>query len=147
MDAEKMKEWLGQYHELDEYITELIREKEKWHNTSAIAAANATRERVSGGMNIDRVQTAVEKIFELEKKISTELDRLCDLRGQIGEQIVKLKDVRLRRIIFLKYVDGLTFEQIADQTGYCTRQVTRLHNTAIDMLSASSDKTGSNSVA
>ena len=73
-------------------------------------------------------------MLSLERKIDDSIDIMAEFREMILTEVNALKNLRLQRIIQLKYISGMTFEQIADETGYCTRQVIRLHKTALDGL-------------
>ena len=45
-----------------------------------------------------------------------------------------LPNAKLMRIIYLKYIKCMTFEQIGENYGYSTRQVMRLHNEAVEIM-------------
>ena len=73
--------------------------------------------------------------------ISNELDKLIAMREIIMAETAALPNAKLMRIIYLKYIKCMTFEQIGEDYGYSTRQVMRLHNEAVESM-FESDRSG-----
>ncbi len=133
MTNEQKKELLESYKELDGYIRQLIEEKKKWQMIMRQCKLNDEIRIAKSGV-ANPTETAALKVLSLERKIDDSIDIMAEFREMILTEVNALKNLRLQRIIQLKYISGMTFEQIADETGYCTRQVIRLHKTALDRL-------------
>lgn len=58
-------------------------------------------------------------------------DQLLDLADSLEREINKLPDSRHRQVLRLRYIEGLTIEETAEQMGYSARQVDRLQKEAI----------------
>lgn len=113
---------LENYLTLDAEIDALINEKQKWYKRALKLKEDS------------QSVFALNKVISLEKEIDRKIDNLVDLRGAIYNSIEKLDDFMLKKILYLKYISGKTFEEIGEEVGYCTRQISRLHKKAIDML-------------
>ena len=133
MTIQEKKTFLNQYHHLDCYINELIAERDRWFSIATSAPGRLSLVPFNGSK--DRLQTAVDRIVEIERLLDKEIDRLCDLRKIILEGIAALTDYRFRRIITLKYIDGKTIEEMADEMAYSSKQVGRLHEQALERMS------------
>ena len=130
--AEK-KQYLRQYRLLNAHIDQLIEERAQW-------MARATRitpvisDEPKGGGDGDRLQRAIEGIISTEQAIDREIDRLADMRANITASIDALQDEKLRQVIRLRYIKGLTFERIAVEVHYSYKQTCRLHGMALESL-------------
>ncbi len=51
-----------------------------------------------------------------------------------AKAIDTVSDERIRRVMRLYYLDGLTWPEVADQVCYCERQCQRLRNEGLHML-------------
>ena len=119
-EAEK-KEWLSMYRLLDQQIDSLIAEEARWRKRALLPTAAGRGE-------------AAEKIAALCGRINREIDRLADLR-QVMEQVIgRVRDPGLRLLLRYKYIEGFTFEVIADRMHYCWRQILRRHKAALQAL-------------
>lgn len=127
INTDVKKQLLQSYRDADCYIRELIADKRDMY--AILSRGGATG--VKSGSHGDLTGNITEKIIETERIINREIDRLFMLREAIITEIARLGDIRLQRIVHMKYIKGMTFEQIADRCGYCTRQVVRLNNLAI----------------
>ena len=58
-------------------------------------------------------------------------DQLLDLADSLEREINKLPDSRHRQVLRLRYIEGLTIEETAEQMGYSARQVDRLQKEAL----------------
>lgn len=125
MTYEEKKKHLEKYNILDAHIDVLIEEKRKWYDR---ALAVSTPE---CGKNATE---AIKKVVALEKEIDCSIDRLIDLRNEITEAIERVDDYILRQVLYMKYINGMTFESIGANLLYCERQINRLHKKAVEKL-------------
>ena len=88
----------------------------------------------SGGGDGRSLENTVEHIDDLTKQLANQRDRLVTLRQEIGMAIDSVPDARLRELLRLRYIDGLSFEQIAVRMNYSWRQVIRLHGAALSKV-------------
>lgn len=73
------------------------------------------------------------KHMELEAKYKETVKKLAEQMAEI-EDAIQVLEPRERTIIRLHYFQGLTWEQVAVETGYTWRHVHRLHGKALERL-------------
>ena len=118
MTFDEKKTFLQSYRDIIGMIDSLGGEYEQW--------SKLCEKHTSG--------CASAKIRSITIVISNELDMLVALREIIMAEISALPGAKLMRIIYLKYIKCMTFEQIGEDYGYSTRQVMRLHNEAVGYM-------------
>lgn len=74
------------------------------------------------GINIDEYNS---KIRRLERKLKIRLGELLDLVEDMNEFIEKQEDSEIRQILALRYINNLTWHQIAMHLGYADESVPR----------------------
>lgn len=77
----------------------------------------------------------MEKINKLKDAICSELNRLVALKARIINEIDNMPDNTENTILAKRYVEGKTWDQIAEEIGYSKRQVCRLHEKALEEFS------------
>lgn len=119
IDFEQMK----QYRQLVAEIAELEAERE------ALAAGRLPSSwqmgpHVAGGSVQDVTAGTVDKMWDLACLLAEKLNRLIALRAQI-EGWLDAFEPDERRMLRLYYVDGLTWEEVAERVGYSSRHISR----------------------
>lgn len=128
-NSEKVKR-LKQYRSLDglvrRRIADCIRLRELASSISQVDSG------LSGKFKENRLQEVIEQIDDLERQVRQDIVRMTDVRRQIETAIGMEKNHILREVLELKYIDGKTFDEIADEVHYDVRHVKRLHVKALD---------------
>lgn len=123
------KEWLSRARFVDvrlaEKVERLDRLREKLESGRHPQLSGMPR----GGQS-DWVD-ALAAYLELEKRINAEKSALMREYIQIKDAIDQVDDARYRAILEHRYIDGWTWEQIAEQMHYDVRHVHRLHGLAL----------------
>ena len=88
----------------------------------------------SSGTGEARFTDIVDKIYELEKLIDEETDKLVDLKSEISEAINSLADYEEQTVLYFKYVFNLSFAQIADKMLVSKSKAFTLHESAISHI-------------
>lgn len=103
----------------------------------------ALRTKVTGMQAISydkvRVQTSpqnqmdeiIAQIFDIELRYARMLLNYHEQILQCDKMIAGMDDARHEQVLTMRYIDGLSWEKIAEQTGYSYRNVTRLHGKAL----------------
>ena len=95
---------------------------------------------ISISMNEDKVQTsqgndilgnAVAKIIDLENEINKAIDAYVDKKEHIISQIDSIQEIMEYQVLFSRYIEFKTFEQIAADNNYSVRQILRIHGNAL----------------
>ena len=131
-NQEKIK-WLRRYRTATAEQQRLENEIEKWR--SLAEKVTPTLSGMPGGSaGPGRMVSALEHIVELEEELAGQITRCAAIRREIGQAIDGVQEERLAHLLRLRYVDGLTWEQIAVKMHYSYRQVCNLHGHALEAL-------------
>lgn len=99
--------------------------------------------RVNSELKQDRVQnsaltgsheTLLVRIVDLQYELNADIDRYVDLRKESMALIDQLEDQRHVALLYARYLEGKTWEQIAVDMCYSYRWVHRLHGRALQAL-------------
>ena len=116
---------------IDNKLIEITQYKELSYSISAVV--NEERVMSSTGCGYVRLE-------QMEESLDKLIDKYIDVKNKIIEQIEQINNEDYYTVLFLRYVRKFTFEKIANETGWCWRQVHRIHAKA---LQAFEDKYGS----
>ena len=72
-----------------------------------------------------------DKLIELEKRVNARIREMCRLKRLAQEAIDAVEEVRLREVLELYYIDGFTWEQVAQRMGITERWALILHGRAL----------------
>ena len=128
------KEYLLQYKDAQREVDRLINERARWIARATKVTPTYTG-MPHGGSGEDRMQDAVERLSEVEKELNEKIDKLVDLRREVDMAISTIGDTRLETVLRYRYIDCMTFEQIAVKMSYCYEHICRLHGLALQKMS------------
>ena len=123
-------DYLKQYKNLDKYINHLIEDAERLRTRAEKFTPTLTG-LPQGGDGENQRELAICKLVDLNNEIDEKIDLYVDLGREIRGNIDSVPDVILRTILLLKYIEGLTWEQIAVDLQYSWRNVHYLHSRAL----------------
>ncbi len=86
-----------------------------------------------GGTPVTQADLVSEKI-DLEKRIEKLKEKNHKVKEEILEEIDALEDTRYCEVMEAHFIDGLTFERIAEYMGYTERHIYNLYKEAISLL-------------
>lgn len=132
MTNEEKKQYLKAYRRLQNDIDQKLGECEKWRCLAEKATAVISNTPKGHGAN--RIESAVEHVIVLEKQIDEEIDQLISLRRKIEKAIYGIPDNTLRMIMKYRYIDGDTWEAIAEKIHYSYRNVCYMHGKALNLI-------------
>lgn len=124
------KEYLLQYKDAQREVDRLINERARWIARATKVTPTYTG-MPHGGSGEDRMQDAVERLSEVEDELNGKIDRLVDLRREVDTAISTIGDTRLETVLRYRYIDDMTFEQIAVSMDYSYDHIIRLHGWAL----------------
>jgi hypothetical protein len=87
-----------------------------------------------GGFAGDRLSAMVAKICGMETSLIADKLRLLDLEREIIGRIDAVDDLRCRKLLTLRYVNGQGWGQIAREMGYGIDHIFKLHGWALRQI-------------
>lgn len=137
MDA---KEYLNQVKKLDFQIKNKLIEKQQWKDIALGITANMDGERVQSSGAKSKMASAVEKCVDMEAEIDSLVDRLIDTKKDVIQTIEKLDSPMSYDLLHKKYIQFMTFEEIAEYYGRDYTTITTAHGRALKSVQAIIDK-------
>lgn len=129
--------YLSRYIALNRRIDRLLEEKAKWWSLCLKTTPNLSQA-PGGGESGSPVERPMDKVLEIEAEINREIDELQEVCRGIKTVLGQLEDDTLRLLMEYRYLDGLTFEEIAVKMHYSWRWVIKLHGKALAEIKISS---------
>ena len=134
------KEYLRQAYRLDHRINSDIAEMERLQEMAGSVGSPGFEEHY----NPNRLTEApfvrcLEKVWDLEQKINSEIDRLIDLKAQMREVIATASNADEQMVLRYRYIHNMTWEQIGDELHADRTTVYRWHNSALNHVTLPED--------
>ena len=133
MTNQEKKRWLMQYRYAAHEERRLVLELEQWRARATSCTAHYGADQLGGGGG-RKVERAAERINGVVEELERQRMECARLRLEIGKAIASVPDGRLRVLLRMRYVDGLTWEQIAEEMHYSWRQIVRMHGNALEQV-------------
>lgn len=134
------KNYLNRGWYIENEITALIKAKEK----AFTQATNCTSIISDTPSSITNVNSTEEKylkysiaVEKLDKQIVEHINQLNIIKTEVLTAINTVDNSVLRAILIYRYIDFMTFEQIAVEMNYSYKQITRLHGKALQKVKMS----------
>ena len=127
---ENPKEYLRQLHRLEVCIEQ---RQEELNRLRELIGCNAIDygERVQTSPSADSIPNEVIRRAELEADISRKIERFLQLKHKIINEIQSLDNAVYVSILYKRYVEYKSLDEIAVEMNYSYRQVLRLHGMAL----------------
>lgn len=133
----ELKIWyLSRYRRLNERIDRLLEEQSRWREM-ALKITPTLSQTPGGGESGSPIERPMDKVLEIDEEINREINELQIVRQEIRAALNQLEDENLKLLMEYRYIDGLTWEQIAVKMNYCWRQVCRKHGQALTQITMS----------
>ena len=126
-----VKEFLNKIRKIDLLIDCKLEQVNELRSLLCGGAIRYDKDKVQSSVDPDSMTDIVAKIIELEQKINEDIDRLIDIKTKAREMIEMLENDREKVILYKRYFDGKSFEELAVECGYSWRQVHRIHGKAL----------------
>ena len=130
------KEYLRQIRIIDRRIDRKTDEVNRLKEVAVNIGMDMTKERVQTSGTKDRVGNSATAIVDAEKEALRYIGEYLDLRTKIISQINSLKKPSHSDILYLRYVKGLHYKEIAEDLSYSEMHVYRTHSDALAAFEA-----------
>ena len=124
------KQWLRRYINADHRIDSLLRERQDVYDRLTKITAALDSESVSSTKDPHKY----DELADLDVYIYQRVAQSMAIRTEIITAIDELEDWRYRDILKYRYINGFTWDQIANTISYSYMQVTRLHGSALKAI-------------
>lgn len=135
MTEQELIRWLSRAYWLRLKIERM--QEQRRENQMLIEGARGidyAKEIIRGGTPMT-LEDAVLRLVDLDAKLAAEIQRYTAAVDEITQAINRVEDERLKTVLYLRYVKGEHWEQIAVAINYAWRQTHRMHRKAILALS------------
>lgn len=132
-ENEQKIRYLSRYRRLNQRIDRLLEEQSRWRE-KAMRITPVLSPVPGGGGNGSPIERPMDKVLEIEKEVDREIDEMQIVRKEIRETLNQLEDENLKLLMEYRYIDGLTWEQIAVKMHYGFQWVCKLHGRALNRL-------------
>lgn len=132
-ENQKKIEYLSRYRKLGKRIEQLSTERAMWLSRACKTTQTISdMPKAKNGAQGDSGEVA--QYIEIGEEITRELRNLHHLRREIRAVITTLEDDILQTLMLYRYIDGMTFEEIAVKMNYSYVHVCRLHGQALSKI-------------
>lgn len=133
-ENQKKIEYLSRYRKLGKRIEQLSTERAMWLSRACKTTQTISdMPKAKNGAQGDSGEVA--QYIEIGEEITRELRELRCLRREILAVIATLEDDILQTLMLYRYIDGMTFEEIAVKMNFSWRWTITLHGRALEKLS------------
>lgn len=108
------KEWFSRGRRLDDHINSLLSTRDKLKASAESITPNYDGLVVDGTKDPHKY----DGLVAMEDMIDREIDRLYDIKQEILTVVLQMQDTRYRDVLTKRYIDGLSWEQIAVDMKY-----------------------------
>ena len=132
-ENEQKIRYLSRYRRLNERIDRLLEEQSRWRER-ALKITPTLSQAPGGGGSGSPIEQPMDKVLEIDEEINREIDTLQTVRQEIRVALNQLEDENLKLLMEYRYIDGLTWEQIAEKMDYSRQWATSLHGMALQKI-------------
>ena len=125
------KQYLNQIDRINRMINNKLAEIYQLKTMVCSISVSSNEDKVQSSSDKDKLGSAVAKIVDLENEINKAIDIYVDKKERIVSQIDSIKDIMEYQVLFSRYIEHKTFEQIAEDNDYSVRQILRIHGNAL----------------
>lgn len=133
MDNKEKCRYLNQYRIIHIEIDQITKELQRWQDLATRISPSYSDMPHGGGS--DKVQTAAVEVAELTDKLNRKLHQAIMVQENIKKLLESLDDIKLRQLMFYRYINGMRWEEIAVRMDYDYRYVLKLHGKSLCQIS------------
>lgn len=124
------KEYLGQIRRINTQIRQKEEQIAELQEQLVSISAPLNPDKVSTGAS-DKVSALVSRLVDLQSDLEAELFNLVAAKRSILDTVGRLEDPNHMELIYMRYVQCLTWKAISAEMGYSVQWVWRLHGQAL----------------
>ena len=125
------KEFLHKISSVDMMLNCKLEQVEELRRILLPSEIRYDKERVQSSHTSDQFTDTMSKVIELEEKINCDIDELVKLKSEARDIIEHMENDIEKVILYKRYFNNESFENIAVECGYSWRHIHRLHGEAL----------------
>ncbi len=132
-ENEQKIRYLSRYRKIDRQIDQLLEEQSRWRER-ALKITPILSQAPGGGGSGSPIERPMDKVSEIDAEINRKIDELKIVQREIEETLNQLENGHLNALMKYRYINGLTWERIAEKMDYSRQWVTSLHGIALQKI-------------
>ena len=126
------RKYLGQAYRLDDRINNKLGQLAMLRTLATHVTSTLNEVSVQTSHNNSKMEDTILKIYEQEREIDDDIDRLVDLKAEISRVIGEVETIEYKVILEKRYLLFETWEAIAVDLGYSVDYIFKMHRNALD---------------
>jgi DNA-directed RNA polymerase specialized sigma subunit len=127
MNTKVVKQWLARGYQLKKHREELERARRETYDKLTSITAQMGGEAVSGTKDPHRY----DELVALNAELDAQINDIARAEREIMQAIDSVDKIQYRRVLFLRYIENRTWDNIAMCMSYHKRTVYRIHGAAL----------------
>lgn len=123
---EYLKQYLSKWHEIERIQLEIEQLRSRAERITSVIDGMPHSSKGGG------FAPAADRIMDLQRELEEQVLEAIDLRLQIEREIERVPDWRERTILKYRYINGCTFETIAELMNLSVKWVRIIHSQTIE---------------
>lgn len=128
------KKFLQQAFYLDHRINSKIEQIDSLNALAQKATSTLSDMPKAPGRGTSHLEEIIVKIVMLQEEINKDIDNLVNIKVQITEMINEMVDKEQQMVLEKRYLNFLSFEQIAVDLNFSIQHVFRIHKQALSEI-------------
>lgn len=128
--------YLEQGEKLDALIKNKLIEKQQWRDIALGMTANMEGEKVQSSGSQSKMENAVVKCVDIESEIECLINKLIATKKDIISIIEQVDNPTEYNVLHMKYIQYMTYEEIAERYGKEYGWATTTHGRALKSVQA-----------
>ena len=130
----QVKEFLNKIRYIDMMIDCKLEQINGLRDRLTSIGSPSMGDKVQSSLDPDKFTNTISKIIDLENEINADIDNLVDLKCEARKSIEQLNDDREKLVLYKRYFENKTFEQISVEMNYSWRRIHQFHSDALMQL-------------
>ena len=131
------KDYLSQAWRVDRMVSAKLEQVKSLHLLAEKATATLSDMPRKPAPNSHRMEDIIVKIVDLETEINGDIERLVDLRRDIGKVIKDMANPDHQVLLELRYLAFLSWGEIAREMRYSKSRIFVIHQDALEIVKIS----------
>lgn len=134
MTIQEKKEYLSRFLQAERQIEQKLDEVERLHSMAERVTSLLSEMPHGSRSKSSRIEWALERLEQLNREIEADIEQYILLQRGVTAILEQLSDMTMRTVLEYRYLNGATWEQIAEKMGFTYQWVCSLHQKALKQL-------------